>query len=84
MGQNLDPFASPGDHRKHRGSCRYHPHIVLQLRHVFLGCGFLRERPRQHELGLEHGIAAIDPAIQGGGHPAQRRMTHSLLDAVTT
>jgi hypothetical protein len=56
------------------------PHIVLQLRHVLLGCGFLRERPRQHELGLEHGIAALNPAIQRGPHPAQRGVTDFFLD----
>src|ERR1700679_2193530 len=35
MSQNLDPLPSPGDNREHRGPRRYHPHIVLQLRHVF-------------------------------------------------
>jgi hypothetical protein len=53
---------------------------VLQLRHVFLSGRFLRERPRQHELGLEHRIAALDPAINRGRHPAQRRMKAPLLD----
>jgi hypothetical protein len=80
MGEDFHPLAAAGDHREHCGPCRYNPHIMLQLRHVFLGCRFLRERPRQHELGLEHRIAALDPAVQSGPHPAQRRMTDSLLD----
>ena len=53
MGGDLDPFAAAGDDGQHRAPRRHHPHIVLQLRHVLLGRCFLRERPRQHELGLE-------------------------------
>ena len=53
---------------------------MLQLRHVFLGRGFVRERPWQHELRFEHGIAALDPAIQSSPHPAQRRVADPLLD----
>src|SRR5690349_5914004 len=53
---------------------------MLQLRHIFLGRGFLRERPGQHELGLEHRLTALDPAIQRRPHPAQHRMTDSLLN----
>ena len=60
--------------------CRHHPHIMLQLRHVFFRRRFFRERPRQHELGLKDSIAALNPAIQSRRHPAQRRMAHSLLD----
>ena len=44
MGLDLDPFAAAGDHRKHRTAGRHDPHIVLQLRHVFLGGRFFRER----------------------------------------
>ena len=44
---------------------RHHPHIVLQLRHVFLGRCFLRERPRQHELGLEHLTGSLRPGRRG-------------------
>jgi hypothetical protein len=54
---------------------RLHPHIVLELRRVFLHRRFFRERPGEHELGLEHGLAALYPAIQRGRHPAQDRMT---------
>src|SRR5262249_15641277 len=80
MGDDLDPFATAGDHRQHRSPRRHHPHIMLQLRHVFFGGRFLRERPRQHELGFEHRVAALDPAVEGCRHPAQRRMTDPFLD----
>ncbi len=53
---------------------------MLQLRHVFLGRRFFRERPRQHELGLEDRPGRFDPAIQGGRHPAQRWMPDLVLD----
>jgi hypothetical protein len=80
MGDDLDPFAAAGNHRQHRAPCCHHPHIVLQLGHVFLGGSFLRERPRQHELGLEDGPGRFDPAVEGRRHPAQRRVAHLLLD----
>ena len=80
MGRDLDPFAAAGDHGKHRRPRRHHPHIVLQLRHVFLGRRFLRERPGQHELGFEHRAAGLDPAIERSCHPAQRRMPDLPLD----
>ena len=51
---------------------RDHPHIVLQLRHVFLGRRFFRERPGQHELGFEHRLAALDASIERSRHPAER------------
>jgi hypothetical protein len=53
---------------------------MLQLRHVLLSRGLFRKRPRQHEFGLEHGLSALDPTIQGGCHPAQDRMPDSPLD----
>src|SRR6516162_8504355 len=43
IGGNLDPFAATGDDRKHCRPRGYHPHVVLQLRHVFLGGRFIRE-----------------------------------------
>src|SRR5215472_2953151 len=43
MGSDLNPFAAAGDHREHRAPCRNHPHIVLQLWHVFFGRGLFRE-----------------------------------------
>ena len=69
MDGDLDPFAATGDDRQHRGPGIGDPHIVLQLRHVFFGGGFLRERPGQHELGLEHRATGINQAIQRRRHP---------------
>ena len=58
----VHPLAGPSNDREHRLICRHHPHIVLQLRHVFFGGSFLRERPRQHVLGFEHRAAGLDPS----------------------
>jgi hypothetical protein len=52
----------------------------LQLRHVFLGRRFFRECPGQHELGLEHRAGRFDPAVEGGRHPAQSRVSDLALD----
>src|SRR5215471_1897875 len=35
MSGDLYLFAASSDHREHRRPGRYHPHVVLQLRHVF-------------------------------------------------
>ena len=43
MGLDLDPFATARNDREHRVSCRHDPHIVLQLRHIFLSGRFFRE-----------------------------------------
>jgi len=51
--RDLDPFAAARNDRQHGGCGIGHPHVVLELRHVFLRRAFLRERPRQHELGFE-------------------------------
>ena len=80
MGRDLDPLAAAGDHRQHRRPGSHHPHVMLQLRHILLGRRFLGERPGQHELGLEHRPAGLDPAVQGGRHPAQRRVPNPPLD----
>jgi hypothetical protein len=53
---------------------------MLQLRHVFFRCGFLRERPRQHELGLEDCPSRFDPTIEGSCHPPERRMANPALN----
>ena len=53
---------------------------MLQLGHVFFRRCFLRERPLQHELCLEHRAARLDAAVEGGAHPPNRRMAHLLLD----
>ena len=63
MRSDLNPFAAARDYRQHGRPCRHHPHVVLKLGHV-LGRGrLLRERPRQHELCLEHRTRTLDPAI---------------------
>ncbi len=61
---------------------RRDPHVVLQLRHVLFGRGFLREGPRQHELGLENSARALDHAVQGRRHPALDRVKNPSLHLV--
>ena len=80
MGGDLDPFAAAGDDRKHRGLGIDHPHVVLQLRHVFLGRGFFGERPGQHELGFKHRPAAFHQAVKCRRHPPNDRMLNLPLD----
>ena len=43
-------------------------------------CRFFRERPGQHELGLEYGLARCHSAVEGGSHPAQNWMPNSPLN----
>src|SRR5262249_61328389 len=80
MGGDLNPFAAAGDHREDSTSRGDHPHIVLQLRHIFLGRRLFRERPGQHELGLEHRTRCFDSAIEGSRHPTQYWMPDLPLD----
>src|SRR6516162_5995814 len=70
MGADLDPFAATGDYRQDSTPGRHHPHIMLQLRHVFLGRGLFRKRPGQHEFGLEDSSGSLNSAIQRSRHPA--------------
>src|SRR5262249_16853330 len=77
---DLDPFAPSGDHREHRGSGIRDPHVVLDLGHVLLGGALFRERPRQHELGLENGPGGFDDAVERCPHPPHYRMANSALD----
>ena len=65
---DLDPFATAGNHRQDRIAGRDHPHIMLQLRRVFLHRALLRELPRQHELCLEH-VGSVDPTVERRHHP---------------
>ena len=76
IGRNghFHPFAAAGDDRQHRGPRRGDPHVVLQLGHMLFRGGFLRERPGQHELGLEHRTRALDHAVERCRHPALDRM----------
>jgi hypothetical protein len=56
-----------------------HPHIVLELSHVLFDRSFFRERPWQHELGLEHRSRPLDHAVEGCRHPAVDRMANAAL-----
>ena len=56
------------------------PHVMLELRHVFFGGRLLRERPGQHELGLEHGFGPLHDAVEGRRHPGNGRMLDVALD----
>src|ERR1700722_3539614 len=71
VGGDFHPFAPPGNNGQNRRAGCDHPHVVLELRHVFRQRGFFRERPRKHELGLEYGLTALHSPIEGGAHPAQ-------------
>jgi hypothetical protein len=53
---------------------------MLQLRHVFLGRRFFRERPGQHELGFKDSAGRFDTAVERCSHPSQRRMPDLPLD----
>jgi hypothetical protein len=78
---DLDPFAAAGDDRKHCASGVGDPHIVLDLGHVLLGRRLFRERPGQHEFGLENRPTARDQPVYGCPHPAQHGMPQPMLDA---
>ena len=67
-GINLHSFAAARDHAEHRRSCRYSPHIVLQLRHIFFHCRFLGEIPVQ---------AALSEVVRRRAHSV--RTTHTLV-----
>ena len=69
MDGHFDPLPSPRDDRQHGRPGIGDPHVVLELGHMFFGGGFLRERPGQHELGLEHRASWVDQAVQGRRHP---------------
>ena len=53
---------------------------MLYLGHVFFGCPFFGERPRQHEFRFENRPTVFNHPIQRGGHPAHDRMLHPALD----
>jgi hypothetical protein len=82
MRGDLHPFSASGDDGQHRALGIDHPHVVLQLGHVFFGRRFLRERPWQHELGFEHRPAALDETVEGRCHPADHRMPDAVLDVL--
>jgi hypothetical protein len=80
VGGDFHPLSTAGDHRQHRRPRSDHPHVVLQLGHIFLGGGLLRERPWQHEFGFEDRAGRLDPAVQGGAHPSDRWVPDLSLD----
>jgi hypothetical protein len=43
MSGDLDPSAAASDDRQHGRSRRHHPHVVLELRHIFCDRRFFRE-----------------------------------------
>jgi hypothetical protein len=47
---------------------------MLQLRHMPFRYGLLRERPGQHELGLEHRATGIDDVVQRRCDPFMDRV----------
>jgi hypothetical protein len=52
---------------------------MLELSHVLLCRRLFRERPRQHEFGLEYFASALDDAVQRGSHPADYRVARTQL-----
>ncbi len=52
---------------------------MLQLGHVLFGGGFLRERPGQHEFGLEHRARTLHNAVQRRRHPPLHRVENLPL-----
>jgi hypothetical protein len=77
---NLDPLASAGNYREYRSSRSDNPKVMLQLWRILFDCRFFGERPWQHELGLENGLASLHPSIEGSGHPGQHRMADLPLN----
>jgi hypothetical protein len=55
---------------------------VLELRHVLLGRGFLRERPRQHELGFKNRTGRLHHAIERRRHPLDYRVLDLSLNVL--
>jgi hypothetical protein len=80
--RQFDPFAAAVDDGEHRFLGAGDQHVVLELGHVLLRSGLFRERPRQHELGLEHGAGFLDQTIERGRHPRHRLMDRMALDMI--
>src|SRR5215471_17860466 len=81
---DLHPFAAAGDDGKCGRPGGGDPHVVLDLGHVLLGRRLLRERPGQHEFGLEYCFGALHDAVERCCHPGDCRMLHPALDACDT
>ena len=80
LDRQLNPLAAAVDDREHGflGACDQH--VVLELRHVLLRGRLFRERPRQHEFGLEDGAGFLDQPVQRGGHPGDCSVDRMALD----
>jgi hypothetical protein len=76
----LNPFAAAGYNGQHGVPGIGDPHIVLQLGHILFGRARFRERPRQHELGLEHRPGSLNNAVEGGSQPPQHGVPDAALD----
>ena len=46
---------------------------------MLFNCRVFRERPGQHELGLEHGVEVVDESVEGRRHPSLHRMLDPAL-----
>src|SRR4030095_204129 len=53
---------------------------MLDLCHVLFGGSLVRERPRQHEFGFEHGFGPLHNAVEGRCHPGDGAMLYAALD----
>ena len=80
LDRELDPLAAAVDDGEHGFLGAGDQHVVLELGHVLLRGRLLRERPRQHELGLEDGAGFLDQSIQRGGHPGDGPVDRMALD----
>jgi hypothetical protein len=78
--RDLNPLSAAGDDREGRHPGIGHPHVVLELGHVLFGRGLLRERPRQHELGLVDRPGPRHHAVEGGRHKPDDRVLDPALD----
>jgi hypothetical protein len=76
----FNPLATAGDDRQRRCRRVSHPHVVLELGDVLLGCRTFGERPGEHELGLEHRPGTLDHAVQGGCQKPDHWMLDPPLD----
>ena len=76
----FDPLAAAGNDRQRGQPGVRHPHVVLELRHVFLRRRLFGERPGEHELGLEDRPGALDHAVQCGRQKPDYGVVDPLLD----
>jgi hypothetical protein len=78
---DFEPLTTAGDNRERSASRIGDPHVVLDLGHMLLGGGLFRERPGQHEFGLENRSAARNNPVESRAHPPEHGMQEPMLDA---